>query len=170
MKNLVTALILFLTPAAAFAADCHRTCITSPIGVATIQFFEGFSPFVYKDSGGLDTIGYGHLIVEGEQIPQPLLGDAATELLRRDLRRTERGLNLKLTIPQAQHRFDALSSFAFNVGVAACTGSTLFRYTNGGQHEAAAKQFSRWVHVNGKPVRGLKIRRAAEAKIYLSHQ
>lgn len=167
MRNLVIALLLLASPA--LAGDCFHSCVTSPAGVTAIQFFEGFSPFIYKDSGGLDTIGYGHLIVVGETIPQPLLGDAATQLLRRDLERTERGLNLKLKVATPQHSYDALASFAFNVGVAQCTGSTLFKYVNAGDEDAAYRQFPRWVHVKGKPVTGLKVRRAAEAKRYLGH-
>lgn len=165
MKNLAIALALFLLPLNLQAAEC-RPCVTSPDGIALIQFFEGFSPFVYKDSGGLDTIGYGHLIVEGEQIAQPLLGDAATALLRKDLFRTERGVNKALAIPLAQHKFDALSSFTFNIGVGQAARSTLFRFVNKGRDEEAVMQFRRWVNVNGKPIRGLQIRRAAEAELY----
>lgn len=170
MKNWVIAMLLALTPVAAFADECFKNCVTSPEGVKAIQFFEGFSPFRYKDSAGLWTIGYGHLIVPGDRITEPLLGEAATDLLRRDLKRTENGLNSRLTTRLAQHRFDAVSSLGFNIGVTACTGSTLFRYVNAGRHEEVPAQFHRWVNVrvDGKltPNKGLKVRRAAEAKMY----
>lgn len=168
VKNWVIVLLLLALSQPALAQnECYKTCITSPDGITTIQFFEGFSPFVYKDSGGLDTIGYGHLIVAGETIPQPLLGDAATNLLAKDLKRTERGLNLNLKVTTPQHRFDALSSFAFNIGVQKCVNSTLFRYVNIGRDTEAAGQFSRWVNVNGRPVAGLRVRRAAESRKYV---
>lgn len=172
MKNWVNALVLCVLLALApqaKAADCFKTCVTSPDGIALIQFFEGFSPFIYKDVGGLDTVGYGHLVIKGEKIVQPLLGDDAINLLRFDLARTERGLNAKLKVTTAQHQFDALSSFAFNVGVRQCTTSTLFRYVNLGKPDAAAAQFARWIYVRGNPSKGLKIRRAAEQKKFSHH-
>ena len=173
MRNWVNALVLsallVFLPAAARADECFKTCVTSPDGVAAVQLFEGFSPFVYKDSGGLATIGYGHLIVTGEEIPQPLLGDAAVQLLRKDLKRTERGLNARLDVTLQQHQFDALTSFAFNVGVNACTGSTLFRYVNAERYDDATGQFRRWVYVGQEKVTGLSVRRAAEAKMFAGH-
>lgn len=173
MKNLVTVLIavLFANPTNPVKANECRPCTTSPQGLSLIQFFEGFSPFIYKDSAGLDTIGYGHLIVAGEQIEQPLLGEAANALLRKDLARTEKGVNEALINPLAQNRFDALASFTFNVGVGGFVKSSALREVNAGRHENVPPQLKRWVNVNGKPVRGLILRRAAEADLYINgHQ
>ena len=161
---LLTLLALLSPPA---RADCFKTCVTSPDGIATIQFFEGFNPYIYKDVAGFDTIGYGHLVLKNEVIAQPLLGQAAIDLLRYDLRRTERGLNTGLGLPLRQYRFDALSSFAFNVGVPACTGSTLFRFVNQGRFDAAAGQFPRWINAGGKPSKGLIVRRKAEQNLFV---
>lgn len=166
MKNWVIALLALATSPAWSANDCFKTCTTSQDGISTIQFFEGFSPFVYKDSAGLDTIGYGHLLLPHERIDEPLLGHAAVALLRSDLTRTEKGLNQALTRRLRTNQFDALSSFAFNVGVGACTRSTLFRYVNAGRHGEVPAQFARWVYAGGKPIAGLKARRAREAKLY----
>lgn len=41
--------------------------------------------YVYKDSLGLDTIGYGHLIRPGERFPDGMAINAANELLKSDL-------------------------------------------------------------------------------------
>ena len=168
MKSLVTALWLLVSPPAQ-ASECFKDCVTSAEGVELIQFFEGFNPFIYKDVGGLNTIGYGHLIVPGEKFVEPLLGDAATDLLRADLKRTERGLRNQLKIPIYQHRFDALVSFAFNVGVTACLTSSPWRYALAGRHSEVPDRLGLWINVQGKPVRGLIVRRAAEGKRY-SHQ
>lgn len=165
MKNLVLALLLLL-PLSPAKADCFKTCETSQEGLQLIEFFEGFSPFAYNDVGGKPTIGYGHLIVKGERIPQPLLGDAANQLLATDLQAVQRGLNTALLLPQPQSRFDALSSFAFNVGVGACVRSHLMRYTNDGFTYMAQVEFGKWVNVQGKPQQGLIIRRRAEAALY----
>lgn len=170
MKNWGIALTLALTVLAVKPVgavnECFKNCVTSSEGVALIQFFEGFNPFVYKDVGGMDTIGYGHLIVPGDHIMQPLLGDDAVALLQTDLRRTERGLNAGLGRPITQPRFDALLSFAFNIGVSNCIRSSPWRYTNIGRYREVPKRLMLWVNVDGKPNRGLKIRRAAEGRLY----
>lgn len=172
MKRLETALVLaaaliLLGAKPVTAADeCFNPCVTSSAGVDTIKLFEGFSPFVYKDSGGLDTIGYGHLVLKHERISEPLLGDAAVALLRADLHRTESGLNSALRRAIRQHRFDALSSFAFNIGVKACLSSSPWRYMEAGRHSEVPARLNLWVNVNGKPVRGLVVRRSAEGKLY----
>lgn len=169
MKNWVGALVLGLAMLAikpAAANECFKSCVTSPEGIKLIQFFEGFSPFIYKDVGGLPTIGYGHLIVDGEHFEQPLLGDAAVALLQADLKRTERGLNGDLRRPITQPRFDAMVSFAFNVGVGACIGSSPWRYTHAGRYAEVPGRLMLWVNVNGQPSRGLKTRRAAEGRLY----
>jgi GH24 family phage-related lysozyme (muramidase) len=41
--------------------------------------------YTYKDSLGLDTIGYGHLVRPGESFPDGMTVDAANQLLKRDL-------------------------------------------------------------------------------------
>lgn len=49
-----------------------------------VKSFEGFSAKVYRDSAGLLTIGYGHLIKAGENFS--VISEAqATEILYRDL-------------------------------------------------------------------------------------
>ena len=71
--------------------------------------------------------------------------------------------------PQAtDHQFAALVSFAFNLGPAALAGSTLLKLHNAGHYRAAASQFGRWNHAAGRVLRGLTIRRAKEAALYLT--
>lgn len=41
--------------------------------------------YTYKDSLGLNTIGYGHLVRQGESFPDGMTVDAANQLLKRDL-------------------------------------------------------------------------------------
>jgi len=171
VKKLALALLTLLyTCRPALAAECHQDCVTSPEGVALIQFFEGYSPFTYLDIAGLPTIGYGHLILKGEKFQEPLLGDAATELLKKDLRRTERGLKRGLVRPVRQNRFDALVSFAFNVGVSACLTSSPLRYTNARRYDEVPARLMKWINVtiNGKlqPSKGLIMRRRTEGVLY----
>lgn len=76
--------------------------------------------------------------------------------------------------PTAQMQFDALVSFAYNVGldddadkIAEGLGdSTLLRKHLAGDYPGAAAEFAKWNKQNGKVLKGLTKRRAAEASIY----
>lgn len=65
-------------------------------------------------------------------------------------------------------QFDAMVSFAYNVGVRAFARSTLLKMHKAGNHAGAAKQFMRWNKAGGRVLKGLTRRRAAEAKLYRS--
>jgi lysozyme len=65
-----------------------------------------------------------------------------------------------------QHQFDALVSFAYNVGLGNLRGSTLLALHRHGDFGGAARQFARWNLANGKIMAGLIRRRAAEASLY----
>lgn len=67
-----------------------------------------------------------------------------------------------------QHQFDALVSFAYNVGVGNLNSSTLLKMHKAGDYAGAAAQFARWNKAAGKVMNGLTKRRAAEAALYAS--
>ncbi len=69
-------------------------------------------------------------------------------------------------VPLAQHEFDALVAFAYNVGLGAFRKSTLLRLLNKGDKASAAKQFDRWNKAGGKMLAGLTRRRAAERAMF----
>jgi lysozyme len=70
--------------------------------------------------------------------------------------------------PTTQGQFDALVSFAYNLGLRKALGSTLWRMHMAGDHAGAAGQFGLWIN-KGTPVeKGLRIRRAAEMALYQS--
>jgi GH24 family phage-related lysozyme (muramidase) len=63
----------------------------------------------------------------------------------------------------------ALSSFAYNEGNGALQNSTLLKLLNSGADKnTVAAQFDQWVYAGGKVSNGLKNRRAAEKKLFLS--
>jgi GH24 family phage-related lysozyme (muramidase) len=68
--------------------------------------------------------------------------------------------------PTTQGQFDALVSFAYNIGSDDLRKSTLMRRHKAGDHTAAAKEFARWNRAGGQVMRGLTRRRAAEAALY----
>lgn len=142
---------------------------TGEKGVQHICQFEGLKLERYRDAVGLWTIGYGHLILkeETEKLSKITTGEAK-QLLRKDLKRTEDGVKKLLNHPATQNQFDALVSFAFNVGVGNLKKSTLLKKLNAGDIQGAALQFKSWNKAGGKILTGLTRRREAEMKLFLS--
>lgn len=68
--------------------------------------------------------------------------------------------------PTTQPQFDALVSFAYNVGTANLSSSTLLRKHKARDYRGAAAEFARWNKANKKVMAGLTRRRAAEAALY----
>ncbi|NIJ21083.1 GH24 family phage-related lysozyme (muramidase) [Sphingomonas naasensis] len=68
----------------------------------------------------------------------------------------------------SQHQFDAMVSFAYNVGIGNLSSSTLLRLHKAGDFAGAQAQFGRWNKAAGKVLPGLTRRRAAEAALYAS--
>ncbi len=142
---------------------------TSAKGRKLIMDFEGVVLKAYPDpatGGDPWTVGVGHT---GPEVhPGMVITEAqADKLLSDDLARFEAAVR-KLCPITTQSQFDALVSFAFNVGDGNLKTSTLRRLHNEGEFEAAAVQFARWDKANKKVMRGLTKRRAAEAALYRS--
>ena len=71
-----------------------------------------------------------------------------------------------ISVPLTDGQFDALVSFTFNLGAGALQRSTLRRKVNRGEHEDVPAELIKWVWSNDKRLRGLIIRRRAEAFAY----
>ena len=85
-------------------------------GLELIKSFEGCRLKAYQDIGGVWTIGYGHTdnVKSGDIITQK----KADELLLKDLERFEKHVNTYVPIYDFnQNQYDALVSFAFNIGI-----------------------------------------------------
>ena len=131
-----------------------------------IQEFEGCRLDAYQDSVGVWTIGYGHTKTakKGMRIDRR----EANRLLLEDVAHHAKGVDSLLKVDVNQNQFDALVSFAFNLGVGALGKSTLLRKLNNGDTAGAAAEFDRWVYAGGKKLNGLVRRRDAERKLFES--
>ncbi len=136
-------------------------------GLKFIKIQEGFEPHIYKDSAGLDTVGYGHLIRHGEDFSGGISEQAASRLLAQDVLAASRAVNSSIKVPLTQNQFDALVSFTFNLGGEALRGYTLLRLLNAGDYAGAAGQFGRWNKAKGRVVAGLTRRREAERELFV---
>jgi lysozyme len=140
----------------------------SPDGIALIKAFEGFSPTLYRCPAGYLTIGYGHRVKNGEmsRFSGGISEHQGETLLGQDLAVIEGQIRPLLPQNLSQGQWDALVSFAFNLGAGRLTHSTLRRNILMGNHDGATKEFLRWVYVKGKPSSGLQRRRLAEVRRY----
>lgn len=140
----------------------------SSTGFALTRSFEGLRLEAYRDSAGVWTIGYGHTGPEVHR-GQCISEIEAEELLRADLSSAVQNVRRALRVNLAQHQFDALVDFCFNVGCGSFRGSSLLRDVNQSNFDTAAVQFGLWVHAGGKVVQGLVRRRAAETALFSGH-
>ena len=136
-------------------------------GLELIKRFEGFRDEVYLDAAGLPTIGYGHLIREGDDFSGGISKEDGEALLVKDTGIAERAVLSLINVPLTDGQFDALVSFTFNLGGGALQRSTLRQKLNREEYEAAASEFIRWVWAGGKKLKGLIRRRKAEKEVYL---
>lgn len=170
----------------------------SPGGVHLIASFEGFVPTPYNDATGAATIGYGHLLHEGNVTTQDqhrdyvaefgLTGPSVAgrlseaqglELLAKDTTATAAAVSAAVKVRlgilpgRAPARFAALTSFAFNIGSGAFDSSHVLELVN--QHGAprdwtpVATAMLAWDHGNrGVVLPGLLTRRKDEGEILIS--
>lgn len=132
-------------------------------GLALIKQFEGCRLAAYQCSAGVWTIGYGHTagVHKGMKITQA----QAEEYLKHDVEKFEKYVNNPSYVPFTdklnQNQFDALVSFAFNLGQGnvkkLCTGRVM------NQIPSAMQQYCK---AAGKTLPGLQRRRKAEAALY----
>ena len=139
-------------------------------GLALIKRFEGFAPEIYICPGGWPTIGYGHVVrdEERDRFADGIDEVAAEDLLRCDVETAEQAVLRLIGVPLEDGQFDALGSFAFNLGAGALQRSTLGRKANREEHGAVPAEFGRWVFAGGRKLKGLVRRREAEAELYAS--
>ncbi|MEA3639925.1 MAG: glycoside hydrolase family protein [Lamprobacter sp.] len=138
----------------------------SEAGIELIKRFEGVKLQAYDDGVGVITIGYGH--TKGVRWGDTITQDEAENLLQEDLEQFERCVTDAVDVPLNQNQYDALVSFAFNVGCGALRRSTLLTKLNAGDYQGAADQLLRWNRGGGKVMRGLVLRRQAERELFLS--
>lgn len=142
-----------------------------------IKQFEGYATVLpdgrcgaYPDPGsGGDpwTIGFGstgHGIAKGTIWTR----QQAEERLEADVIKFAQGVASAVAegAATAQNEFDALVSFAYNLGLGNLQSSTLLKKHRAGDKANAASEFLKWNKASGHVMAGLTRRRAAEAALY----
>ncbi len=155
----------------------------SPAAIHMIKHHEGVRMRPYRCPALLWTVGVGHVIdpshaavkyEERRTLPIPegwdrnLTMGEVDAILAQDLGRFERGVaRLCPSAVNHQGRFDALVSFAFNVGLGNLQRSSLRMKTNRGEFDEAADEFMKWTKAGGRVLPGLVKRRQDERALYL---
>jgi lysozyme len=137
-----------------------------------IKEFEGYSAKPYLCPAQVWTIGYGSTRYEdGRYVTakDPHIDEAkALAIMEVTLKEYESAVNRYVKVPINQNQFDALVSFAYNLGNKALLNSTLLRRINQGNFLAANHEFKKWVFANGIKLQGLVRRREAERILFSS--
>lgn len=135
---------------------------TSQNGINLIKKFEGCRLKAYKCAAGVWTIGYGH--TNGVKSTNVITQEKAEELLKKDLEKFEKNVEKYNTkYNWNQNEFDALVSFAFNLG-------SIDKLTADGtrSREVIAEKILCYNKAGGKVLAGLTERRKAEQKLFLT--
>jgi len=142
-------------------------------GLELIKKYEGFRAEPYRCPAGVPTIGYGATYYPGGRRvtmnDDPISKQRAEDLLKDMLTRYEDGVNRYVQHQINQNQFDALVSFAYNLGVGALQKSTLLKKINIDPCDPdIAKEFKKWVRAGGRVLVGLQRRRKEEANLYFA--
>lgn len=157
-------------------------------GLELIKHHEGVRYKPYQCPAKLWTIGYGRVLYPDQaRIPSTPEGMAQRKawplrpednrtwsieevdrILAKDVERFERGVERLITVRLTQNEFDAILSFAFNLGLGTLQRSTVRSALNRGDKEAAIESLRKYNKAGGKVLKGLDNRRKDEAALFLS--
>nr|WP_295109990.1 lysozyme [uncultured Caulobacter sp.] len=162
--------------------------------LALIQRFEGLHDGDRKtaileprpDPVGIYTVGWGHaLFVGGRPVkdretayrlwrtrwPGGMIRADADALLKADAQGVcDKVAALFLKTPLSDVQLGALTSLAYNIGVAALESSSVRRRLVAGDVQGAADAFRMWRYAGGRELPGLVNRREAERAVFLGRE
>ncbi|CAI2535364.1 Phage-related lysozyme (muraminidase) [Serratia liquefaciens] len=166
MKSIVKRCSVAVVLALAVLLPDFARLHTSMAGLELIANLEGCRLSPYQCSAGVWTSGIGH--TAGVNPGRPITEREAAVNLVADVMQVEKRLAQCMPVTMPQPVYDAVVSFAFNVGTGAACSSTLANFINKKQWPAACNQLPRWVFVNGVRSAGLENRRGREVALCMA--
>ena len=140
------------------------------IAAALVRRFEGLYRSPYLCPAGVPTIGYGATYYEdGTRVTlhdAPITAERAEHLLQWHVKTVYLPAACQLCPSvDTPERMAALIDFAYNLGAGNLKASTLRKRVNAGDWGSAPYELKKWDKAGGRILRGLTIRRAAEAAL-----
>lgn len=126
--------------------------------------FEGCRLSSYKCQAGVWTIGYGHTGYDVKE-NMTITYEEAVKYLDRDVKKFEDKVNKYSKYNWTQNEFDALVSFAYNIG-------NIDQLTKNGTRTKSqiAEHWNAYCNADGKVSTGLVRRREAEKTLFLTKE
>ena len=151
--------------------------LAAPVLVWGLTTFEGRELVDYMDNmptKPTPTACYGHTATAKVGTKRSV--EECNALLKADLGTIYGPAVLAaVKVPITQGQLDAMTDFAYNVGIANFRKSTLLRKLNAGDYAGAGAEFNKWAFVGGKDCRikankcgGIPKRRAWETSVFLT--
>jgi lysozyme len=146
----------------------------------SIKDSEGYDDNAYQDGAGVWTIGWGTTIYpDGKKVKEGDTVDKAKAdvCLRWEVdTKTKSVTAFVKNVFLLQNQFDALVSFAYNVGIGALENSTLLKKLRKNPNDPTIRdEFMKWNKITDPktkkkiPSKGLTNRRKREADMYFQH-
>jgi lysozyme len=133
-----------------------------------VRMLEGLRLEAYQCSAGVWTIGYAH--TKGVRKDSKCTLAQAEKWLAEEVAELRSKVAELLPEGIEDCKIDALTSFAYNVGLEALKTSTLLQILKEDSNDLRiVKQFSRWKMAGGCVVMGLLIRRIKECELYFKN-
>jgi lysozyme len=142
-------------------------------GYLFITKHEGLSLKPYLCPAKIPTIGYGNTYYpDGKRVTlldKEITKQQAFDMFKEIANRFAKRVDELVTSNINQNQFNALVSFAYNVGTGNFSSSTLLKKINKNPDDLTIKaEFLRWNKAGGKVLNGLTNRRNEEADLYFS--
>jgi lysozyme len=141
-------------------------------GYLLITKHEGLRLKPYLCPAKVPTIGYGTYYPDGKRVTlldKDITKEYAFEMFKEVANRFAKRVDKLVTSEINQNQFNALVSFAYNVGTGNFASSTLLKKVNKNPNDLSIRyEFLKWNKAGGKVLNGLTNRRNEEADIYFS--
>jgi lysozyme len=142
-------------------------------GYKQITKHEGLVLKPYLCPAKVPTIGFGNTYYEDgtrvTMLDKAITKERAFEMFKEIADRFAKAVSQSVTSSITQNQFNALVSFAYNVGVANFKKSTLLKLVNANPNDPKIKnEFMKWTKANGVVLNGLIKRRNDESNTYFA--
>jgi lysozyme len=142
-------------------------------GIEVIKKYEGFSKVPYLCPAGVATIGYGSTFYpDGKKVSildKPISEEQATQMLILVVDDFALKVTKLLKQKLSENQFNAVVSFAYNLGIGALSKSTLLKKVNANPGDKTIRdEFLKWNKAGGKVLNGLVKRRLEESDLYFT--